>query len=294
MKGTKVTEEYLRQKYHVEGMSLRQIASECGLSSGTLRYHMKRWGVPRRTKSEALSGTKNPMHGKPKSEEARRKTSETLRQTNLDPVVRARRSASSSGPRNGMYGKTHTEEVRAILRAGLVARCRDPEFIAAHSAAMAKPNVRQALSDNAKRRTGSGNPFFGKEHSAETKAKLTEANKGRFQGPNGSNWQGGKTRLATLIRNSEPAIRWRKAVFERDAFTCQVCRKVGGALHADHVRPLALLLDEHGVKTLEEAYNCPALWDLSNGRTLCVPCHKATPSFAGKYQKNYKRKPVAV
>jgi 5-methylcytosine-specific restriction endonuclease McrA len=288
-----VTEAYLRQKYLNEKLSLRQIAADCALSAGTLRYHMKRWGIPRRTKSEALSGDKNPMHGKPKSIEARRKTSETLRVTNEDPLVKARRSAGTSGTRNPMYGKTHTAEVKAASKALLNVLRAKPEFIQAHREAMGRPEVRQAISKSAKKRVGPLNPFFGREHTPETKQHISKANRGRFQGANGSNWQGGKTRLTTLIRNSEPAVRWRKAVFARDAFTCP-CGKVGGPLHADHIRPLALLLRENKITTLEEAYACQALWDLTNGRTLCVPCHKKTSSYAGNYQKTYGKSSTVV
>lgn len=61
---------------------------------------------------------------------------------------------------------------------------------------------------------------------------------------------------------------WRKAIFERDNYTCQLCGLRGGPLHADHIKPYA-------------AY--PELrWELSNGRTLCVPCHKKTPTYGRK------------
>lgn len=283
-----VTEEFLRQKYLGDLLSLRQIASLCGESASTIRYHMARYGIPRRTKSEALSGDKNPMHGKTKSDATRRKTSETLQVTNKDPEVKARRSASTSGIRNPMYGRTHTEEVKEAAHTRLNSIRHTPDFVAAQKAAMQRLEVRQALSESASQRVGEKNPFFGREHSSEIKQKIAQANRGRFLGEKGSNWKGGKTRLSALIRNSEPAIRWRKDVFKRDAYTCQGCGQVGGQLQADHIKPLAGLLDEHRIKTLEDAFNCPALWDLTNGRTLCISCHKKTPSYAGNYQKNYR------
>lgn len=58
MRGPRVTGEYLRQRYHAEGMSIGQIALECGLTPHTVHYHMKRFGIPRRTLTEALE---NPM-----------------------------------------------------------------------------------------------------------------------------------------------------------------------------------------------------------------------------------------
>lgn len=283
-----IDSEYLWQKYVVEQLSLREIAIQAGVSCSTIRYYMSRYAIPRRTKSEALSGKRNPMYGRPKSEEARRKTSKTLQQTNQDPTVRARRSLASSGEHNPMFGRTHTEEVKEASRERLKSKRTSPDFIQAHAAAMQRPEVRKAISDKARLRQGEANPFFGHVHSEETKKKISNANRGRFRGSNGSNWQGGKTPLALLIRNSERYVAWRRSVFDRDKFTCQGCRRVGGPLHADHIKPFAVLLNEHAIRTLEDAYDCADLWDISNGRTLCVPCHKRTPSFAGNYQKNYK------
>ena len=64
--------------------------------------------------------------------------------------------------------------------------------------------------------------------------------------------------------------KWTKAVFERDDYTCQICRERGGRLQADHIKPYALF---------------PELrWVLDNGRTLCVECHKKTPTYARKLE----------
>ena len=68
-----------------------------------------------------------------------------------------------------------------------------------------------------------------------------------------------------LLRSSAAYKDWRSAVFQRDDFTCQGCGKRGGFLHADHIKNFA----HHPELRLE----------LSNGRTLCVPCHKDTPNY---------------
>jgi 5-methylcytosine-specific restriction endonuclease McrA len=79
------------------------------------------------------------------------------------------------------------------------------------------------------------------------------------------NWQGGKTLARTIIRHSFENRQWRKAVFERDGYPCQFCGERGKKLNADHIKPFALY---------------PELrFELSNGRTLCVECHKKTPTY---------------
>ena len=74
------------------------------------------------------------------------------------------------------------------------------------------------------------------------------------------NWQGGKTAISIALRNSFEYEEWRKAVFERDLYTCQGCGEVGGRLEADHIKPWSLFPQYR--------------FDIDNGRTLCKPCHK--------------------
>lgn len=58
---------------------------------------------------------------------------------------------------------------------------------------------------------------------------------------------------------------WRTKVFKRDNWTCQDCGQRGGVLNADHIKPQSLY---------------PELrFKVSNGRTLCRPCHKKTPTW---------------
>ena len=68
---------------------------------------------------------------------------------------------------------------------------------------------------------------------------------------------------------------WRLAVWKRDKFICQNCKKTANELKkmkikivADHIKPYC---------------NYPKLrYELSNGRTLCLPCHKLTPTYGSK------------
>lgn len=78
-------------------------------------------------------------------------------------------------------------------------------------------------------------------------------------------WRGGICPKNAKIRSSFEYKTWRRAVFDRDNYTCQKCGERGGRLHADHIRPFAMY---------------PELrFDINNGRTLCVDCHKKTPTF---------------
>jgi len=67
--------------------------------------------------------------------------------------------------------------------------------------------------------------------------------------------------------------KWRKTIFKRDNYTCQICKIRGGKLNADHIKSWTLF---------------PKLrYKISNGRTLCIACHrKVTAKFLKDYWKN--------
>lgn len=84
-------------------------------------------------------------------------------------------------------------------------------------------------------------------------------------GPRNSNYKGGITPQNKKIRASEEYKQWRLSVFQRDEYTCQSCGQVGGKLNADHIKQFA--------------FHPELRLDVSNGRTLCVECHKKTDTF---------------
>lgn len=82
-------------------------------------------------------------------------------------------------------------------------------------------------------------------------------------------WKGGVTPENIKIRTSAEMARWRKEVYKRDNYTCVFCGdNSGGNLNADHIKKFS---------------DFPELrFDVSNGRTLCVPCHKQTPTYGNR------------
>lgn len=83
---------------------------------------------------------------------------------------------------------------------------------------------------------------------------------GRRRGPNSHHWKGGARypRVNEMVRPEYKE--WRKAVFHRDKYICQECGAKGVYVQAHHI-----------VRWVD----APALrYDVANGQTLCVPCHK--------------------
>jgi HNH endonuclease len=82
---------------------------------------------------------------------------------------------------------------------------------------------------------------------------------------------GRKSKEREIFKKTPAYIAWRRAVFERDNYTCVFCGIRGVELQADHIKPYSLYPDLRV--------------ELSNGRTLCKPCHKSTPTYGGKLHK---------
>lgn len=93
------------------------------------------------------------------------------------------------------------------------------------------------------------------------------------------NWRGGTTKLGTCIRSLNVYKEWRTACFERDNRTCVLCGVSGVPLHCDHIKMFYKILRDNDIKTVEQAKQCGELWEIRNGRTLCIPCHRQTPSY---------------
>ena len=141
---------------------------------------------------------------------------------------------------------------------------------------------------------GSLNPRYGKTgtrtgftHTEESKAKIKEARAKQVFSDESlikrsdtlkQQWKDGTRTVdkcafyidgrhsgKTPIKQSIEYKLWRKAVFERDNYTCKHCNERGGELQADHIKPQSVF---------------PELrLDLNNGQTLCRPCHLKTDTW---------------
>ena len=124
--------------------------------------------------------------------------------------------------------------------------------------------------------SGANNPFFGKRHSEETKCKFAERvvtnetrqkisdNHADVNGRNNPAWKGGVASWRAVLMKSQLYKNWRKAVFARDYYTCQMCNdNTGGNLQAHHIRPI------------RDHKNDLLIFDINNGITLCKPCHES-------------------
>lgn len=133
------------------------------------------------------------------------------------------------------------------------------------------------------------------ERPTSFKKGLTVWNKGKeflaVRGNKNNFWKGGVTPLNTAIRFLKESKDWKKSILARDNYTCVECKSHGIKFHVDHIKRFADILkeflfeynqfspieDKETLVRLARTYK--PFFDLSNGRTLCVDCHKKTPSY---------------
>ena len=119
--------------------------------------------------------------------------------------------------------------------------------------------------------------YVGVKHSEAHKMAISKAlreakyeRKNTFQsGSNHLFWNPDRTNIRERLTGKY--IDWRYAVIKRDKYTCQICgakRSSGRKFHVDHIKPFALYPELRFV--------------ISNGRVLCVDCHRMTDTFCRK------------
>ena len=132
----------------------------------------------------------------------------------------------------------------------------------------------------------------GRKLSEATKQKMRGRipwNKGKkmpqISGEKNVHWKGGITALNFQIRHSLEYKIYREKGFQRDNYTCQECGE-RGKINFDHY-PISFstFLHRLKIKNLQEALLSKELWDISNGRTLCVPCHRKTDTYGKNLTK---------
>ena len=204
-----------------------------------------------------------------------------------------------------MLGKKHTFEARKKMGDSKRGVVFSEERKRNHKEAMNRPEVRMKmrlshlgvkLSKEHRRklseaRKGKPNSNKGKKgfwsHTKESRQKMSLVHRGKRnemygkRGDKNPNWRGGVRTINLLIRESLEYFIWRASVFERDGFTCQHCGQKGGKLHADHINPFMIIITKNNINIMEQALKCEELWDIDNGRTLCIDCHKKTDTYSG-------------
>jgi hypothetical protein len=188
--------------------------------------------------------------------------------------IKKRVSLLPRGVNHHLFGKHHKPETIKKIVNNTLGKKKGP-FTEEHKKNMSlSARKRKMLPFTEEHKRNLSKAQKGRKVSEETRKKIGK-----------SNTKNGLTPFYTLIRHSFEYRQWSSDVFKRDDWTCQKCLKRGGTLHAHHIKEFYLILKENNLKSFDEAIKCSELWDLNNGQTLCVECHKQTESFMRKPKK---------
>lgn len=270
------TKKWLVHKYWKENKSLAKIATEAGVSDQTIYRYMKKWNIPRRGRTEA---SKNYFSNNSLTEQQKK---------HLKNIAEKRKIILPMEEVKKLYlvEKKTTTELAEIFN------CSPPTVISRLNEAgveIRTPNERKSGSLNPLwGRKGALSPRWGKRHSKSTRKMISK------KVPRGSKhfkWKPPNERIEPVnkqIRNCSKMKLWKISVFKRDKYSCVQCGKKQGAntqINADHIIPFAEIKRANKIKTLKDALLCEKLWDVSNGRTLCVECHRKTKTWGNKGSK---------
>ena len=200
------------------------------------------------------------------------------------------------GEKNSFYGCHHTDAVKEKLSKLYKGKVRGPmknetkeklrkcaieqhnkeipeERLAINKKISENRNV-VTLSKEWKQNIGKGNK--GKVRTPEQRLKYRESKIGE-KNPSYINGHY-KRKIYKYIRELKEYKEWRLKVFERDEYICRECGKKNCELNAHHIVPFVKLIENIKDNAKEELLTNPdkykKLWDIDNGATLCLNCHK--------------------
>jgi len=238
--------------YFKKKLSLAKIAKRLGVSTPTVANWMNKYGIERRSISQALTGRKL-------SKEHALKV-----RKNID-------KANTERSKNGVIPQER-ERLREIakLRKGYKhSEDTKHKMSLAHLGKKMSDQARRAMSETRKGNiVGPQHPLYGVERPD-------------MKGENNLNWNGGITPLYRKIYLSAHYKKWRQDVFTRDQYQCTACGNKKG-LEADHIKQFAIIVYENNIQSVDDARKCEEMWDIENGRTLCKHCHSNTLTYAGR------------
>jgi predicted DNA-binding protein YlxM (UPF0122 family) len=253
----KLTQEILIDLYINQKLSIKNISKLLNISVGCVFNNLKKFNIKTRKTGEILKNKYQPGEhyncGKKASNDTRRKQS----------LAKKGKKMEAGAIENYKKSWTQTRKQKQVDRL----KGKPPKNLT-HKGYNHSEEHRKRMSE---RFSGENNPMFGKV------------------GINNPCWvepEKRKTSLYNQIRNCYKMNEWRCAIFKRDNYTCVLCSKHAGILHADHIKQFAVIIFENNIKTLHDALDYKELWLINNGRTLCVDCHKNTETYCKKVNKN--------
>lgn len=135
----------------------------------------------------------------------------------------------------------------------------NPGKYCSESCSTTQRNYNNGISEETAKKISKSNIGIKRNIPLETQKRLSEYRRIRMLGKKNPAWIDGRSATNGNIYRSKRYKSWRKDVFERDNYTCVLCKSRGGKLEAHHIKKFS---------------EYPELrFDINNGVTLCYNCH---------------------
>jgi len=181
-------------------------------------------------------------------------------------LISKNRKGKATGINHPMYGKHHTDESKKKNRLAHLGKKMNLKT---------RMKISMALKGKQPKNIVAGwNRGIKTGNIPKTAFKLGDK---RIVGKNNPNWKGGISKLNKTKRQLEMETsrykNWRKFVFERDGYTCQICEEAGKRLRANHIKRY---VDYKELRT-----------EKNNGITICENCDVKWVLHREKDWENY-------
>ena len=194
-----------------------------------------------------------------------------------------RTSGLHAGSKNGFYGKKHSDVTKDKLAKASKRLWENQDYRESNSGANHHLYGKSPTKTTRKRRSEALSSYYDSPRGRADRKRRSA----RVAGENNPAWAGGVTEVQNCIRWSEAYQNWREQVLRRDSYKCTKCSSTD-ELEIDHIKPLSIIIRENDISNFPEALGCSIIWEAANGRTLCKPCHKKTPTYGAKALNNYE------
>ena len=240
---------FLFQLYVTEKRTTTEIAKMLGLCQSTISVWLKKYDIPLRQGREAQNPKKFSRELLHELYTVQQKSIETIRK------------------------ELNTSEQNIAYLLGvheIPKRSKTAKFGGHNKGVPMSDKQKKLMSEIAKARTKHSRS--GVKLSYETRSKIAKSLAGRYAGPESPHYTDGGNfqRYRQWLAAGYEYRQWRRDVFERDGYSCQMClKKSNGDIQAHHIYTARKHLDK---------ITC-----VENGITLCEKCHTSIKGKEDEY-----------
>jgi transposase len=250
--------EWLREKYHNEGLSCQAVAEKIGCSDGAVLSAMNRHGIETRSFSEAVKRGKRKQFGELDKEWLR------------EEYVAKEKSANQIADETGTSANT---VLRWLHRHDLPVRDRQAALIAKRSPPQLKDGeLLQKLYVEERHSPLQIASKIGTDSSTVARWLIRHNIEPRgVEGEDNPNWTDGETSYGDGWNKEK-----REQVRERDNFKCRNC----GIGESEHIELFGQVLHVHHIVPASEFQNAEKRNRPDNLLTVCARCHQKIERLA--------------